>query len=389
MLEHPFTSRDIVLSGKFGAGGAVQGRHGDCVFVAALSAVARTRSGKAAISQMIVKNSDGSFTITFPGNSQHPVLVTLEDLDTFQVKGARWAQFLETAFLISHAEYKNNAYTPWPAPGAADASAASASPAQYALYLLTGKLADKHLASDGSIGSIINNALNKDQPVIAFCANNNDGALVNGHEWTVIVCNPNGSLISLRNPWGGTPGDINTTKNGVTYIGLGEVTMSLSTFGQFFAEVTVGNVAIIPGKYYVLRNKESLQVLDVNQISQENCAPVIQCSDNGGTNQRWLLEKVGNGFYTLTAQHSGKALNVRGSSTQAGAQIEQYEKTGADSQQWMLEEKDDGWYILLSKVSALALTVGGVEAKDGSPILQQLSEESDIQKWVFELSDDQ
>lgn len=146
----------------------------------------------------------------------------------------------------------------------------------------------------------------------------------------------------------------------------------------------IGSSMPIPGKYYILRNKQSRKVLDVNESSQENNADVIQRTENDFDNQWWLFEDMGNGYYILTARHSGKALNVEGASTQHGAQIEQYEKNGTDAQQWELEETEDGYYILISKVSGMALTVSGREFENGALIQQHVNQKSDVQKWRFE-----
>jgi len=148
----------------------------------------------------------------------------------------------------------------------------------------------------------------------------------------------------------------------------------------------VGGAMPIPGKYYMLRNKQSRQVIDVFSFRQENGADVVQWPGFDNKNQQWLLEDRGNGYYTLTAKHSGKALNVRGASTEDGAQIEQYEKNGTDDQQWELEEAEDGYYILISKASGMAITVSGNEGQNRAFIQQQKYQGSDIQKWRFELS---
>jgi hypothetical protein len=150
----------------------------------------------------------------------------------------------------------------------------------------------------------------------------------------------------------------------------------------------IGSPMPISGKYYILRNKQSRQVIDVFSFRQENGANVVQWPQNDFDNQRWLFEDMGNGYYTLTAKHSGKALSVRAASTSDGAQIEQYDKNGTDAQQWELEETEDGYYILISKASGMALTVSGDEGKNGALIQQRTNQGSDIQLWRFEQSID-
>jgi hypothetical protein len=239
---HPFTPQQIANSGLSGAGGVDQGAYNDCVFEASMAAIATTATGQAAISQMIVQNPDGSYTVTFPGNAQSPVTVTQANITATGVTdSATWADVLETALLLSNPEFANGAAVP---PNAkCTPNGVAPTPAQYALHLLTGNPANKDVASSPTIGMEINLALRVGQPVIAFCANNDNNALVSGHEWTVIACNTQTNQIILRNPWGnfGTAG---TSSNGVTYDGNAEVTMPLSAFAQYYGEVTFGNAPL-------------------------------------------------------------------------------------------------------------------------------------------------
>ncbi len=236
--SHPFSPQMIATSGLSGAGGIDQGKYNDCVFEASVAAVATTARGQQAISQAIMQNADGSFTVTFPGAPQHPLKVTQTDLKTTRVHdSATWADVLEAAMIISDPNFANGSHPPPDATGAADG--ARPTPAQYALHLLTGSPASKDVAASSKIGDKIAKALGNGQPIVAFCANDDEGALVSGHEWTVMACDLRASQITLRNPWGNfkTAG---TSKAGVTYDGNAEVTMTLQLFGQFYKEVTFG-----------------------------------------------------------------------------------------------------------------------------------------------------
>jgi hypothetical protein len=236
---HPFSPEIIANSGLSGAGGINQGKYGDCVFEAAMAAVATTVRGRAAISQMIVQTSDGSYTVTFPGAAQSPVKVMQSALEATGVSdSATWADVLEAALIISNRGFANGGGN-IPAGVKAATNPGQPTPAQYALYLLTGGLASKDLASSSKIGDKIAVAMAKDQPVVAHCGNNDKGALVSGHEWTVTACDPRASRITLRNPWGsfGTAG---TTKAGIAYKGDAQVDMTLQLFGRFYDEVTFG-----------------------------------------------------------------------------------------------------------------------------------------------------
>jgi len=235
---HPFSPQVIANSGLSGAGGVDQGKYNDCVFEASAAAVATTARGQMAISQAIMQDADGNYTVTFPGEPQRPIRVTPSDLKTTGVHDrATWADVLEAALIVSNPNFANGARLPPNAVGAADGSRPT--PAQYALHLLTGNPASKDVASTPKIADKIAKALSNGQPVVAFCANNDGRALASGHEWTVMACDPQADQVTLRNPWGrfGTAG---TTKGGVAYDGDAEVTMTVRLFGQFYREVTFG-----------------------------------------------------------------------------------------------------------------------------------------------------
>jgi len=246
---HPFTSQDIINSGLSGAGGVDQGKYSDCVFEASVAAVATTASGRAAICDAISLNANGSYTVNFPGAPESPITVTQSDFVTLGLTdSATWADVLEAAIIKSDPGFANGANLPPNATGAADGSPPT--PAQYALYLLTGYPASKGVASSPGIGVQIAERLADGRPVVAFCANNDEGALVSSHEWTVVSCKTQADQITLRNPWG-SYGTAGTTKDGVMYNGNAEVTMSLELFGKYFGEVTFGDAqGAITGTVY-------------------------------------------------------------------------------------------------------------------------------------------
>jgi hypothetical protein len=81
--------------------------------------------------------------------------------------------------IVSDPNFANGSHLPPDATGAADGSRPT--PAQYALHLLTGSPASRDVAWSSKIGSKIAQALANGQPVVAFCADNDEGALVSGH----------------------------------------------------------------------------------------------------------------------------------------------------------------------------------------------------------------
>jgi hypothetical protein len=218
----------------YASDGVDQGGHGDCVFEATLAANAKTGN----LQNLIKTNPDGSYTVTFPGDPTHPVNVTQSDIDQANVRdSADWAKILETAMIKQYPDFAKGGGHPDDAPGGTDGKPPT--PAQYAMYLLTGNTAPKVDATDSGAGDRIQQALDNGQPVVAFCKDNDHGALVSGHEWTVEKYDPATGQITVRNPWGSNPNS-DSSKSGVTNLGDGEVQMSLQTFQKYYGEVTFG-----------------------------------------------------------------------------------------------------------------------------------------------------
>src|SRR5579883_1061530 len=74
----PATSLDAT---QISPNGVEQGGAGDCFFEASLSSLASTAQGQEAIKNMVTTNNDGTYTVKFPGDPNHPVTVTQQDLD--------------------------------------------------------------------------------------------------------------------------------------------------------------------------------------------------------------------------------------------------------------------------------------------------------------------
>jgi hypothetical protein len=94
------------------AASIVQGAFGDCKFVSSLSAFAATPNADEAIHDMIKANSNGSYTVTFPGDTAHPVTVNgltagEKMIGTSTTDGAMYATILEKAY----GQYRNDART--------------------------------------------------------------------------------------------------------------------------------------------------------------------------------------------------------------------------------------------------------------------------------------
>ena len=86
--------------------------------------------------------------------------------------------------------------------------------------------------------------------------------------------------------------------------------------------------------HYRVTNRNSGRVMDLVSASLSDNAEVKQYAWNGGTNQRWAFEDLGNGYLRIVNQNSGKCLDVASASTADGGDIEQYTCNGGGNQQW-------------------------------------------------------
>ena len=137
----------------------------------------------------------------------------------------------------------------------------------------------------------------------------------------------------------------------------------------------------------ILANTERLTVvhsglsLDVASVSLADGAGVIQWPANGGTNQQWAVEALGDGTYRLVAGHSGKVLDVAGASTADGAGVIQWPWNGGPNQRWRLEDLGDGAFRITASHSGKVLDVAGVATAGGAGVIQWPWNGGPNQRW--------
>ncbi len=78
------------------------------------------------------------------------------------------------------------------------------------------------------------------------------------------------------------------------------------------------------------------QVLDDPAFSKSNGQQIHQWVANGGTNQKWLIDKQTDGSYKIVNKHSGAALHMSSSSTNGRALV-QWAWNGGNQQRWLLQ----------------------------------------------------
>lgn len=234
-----------------------QGDIGNCFFVASLASLANTSKGQQSIRDMVTKNDDGSFTVTFPGDKSHPISVTQQDIEENVANGnveesSDALMQVQTAFLkYDRAEQYGegiNAIQHSGIPVFAQIRDAGS-----ALHLLTGEDTASKVsgvinsnfnlggANRENVARFIQQAFENGQPVIAGTPPWADEPIVSSHVYSVLGYDPATDMVTVRNPWGHNDGhgidEVGDSKNGITNIGDGKLTMSYETFFRNFDEV--------------------------------------------------------------------------------------------------------------------------------------------------------
>ncbi|MBZ0187384.1 MAG: hypothetical protein K8F91_14150 [Candidatus Obscuribacterales bacterium] len=224
-----------------------QGRAGDCVFLASLAALAA--QNPSIIEKSIVKNEDGTFTVTFAGAYDRPILIDAPNL----VELALYAQFtrlgiwpcvIEKAygvFLQNHGHEESVI----PQENTSNQHAIVG-----ALDLLTGEKGEWFLISkleDERLEDILTSAFAEKRAIVAGSggvvdSTTFDADILTRHAFSVIKWNRKLKTLVLRDPWGPKTRigvDIDPIKDGV-------FAMDLISFRKNFLAIYIEQWAADP-----------------------------------------------------------------------------------------------------------------------------------------------
>lgn len=134
------------------------------------------------------------------------------------------------------------------------------------------------------------------------------------------------------------------------------------------------------GRVTQIVSEVSGKCVDVVSASTANAAEVVQYTCGSGSNQRFELRDLGNGYHQLVAQHSGKCLDVSGASTADGAAIIQYTCGSGTNQQWELREAGGG-YELVARHSGKCLDLPSGSTANGTRLQQYGCWGAANQRW--------
>lgn len=277
---HPFTADDVAAAGKnlaeklqaysargkvfpqtlqaeksadaseSGAQGIDQGPHGNCWFDCSLAAFARFPRGQQVIANMITTNSDGTYTVVFPGESERPVQVTKGEITSFALKdSSEWAKIIEAAEIKLYPVNSRVAVT-----GSNHIPAITRG-----LRLVTGSKSAYLNFADCSKEDILNFLEHGSDGMHVMVATSEKAEsrekqyVIPDHGFSVIQYNPQDQTIVLRNPWGhnGHEKEREQWPNlpapgkdsyGVTNIGGGLIKMEVSTFEHLYRNMAMARI---------------------------------------------------------------------------------------------------------------------------------------------------
>ena len=138
----------------------------------------------------------------------------------------------------------------------------------------------------------------------------------------------------------------------------------------------------VAGVYY-LQNRNSGLDADVFGVSTADGANIAQGGFNGGANQQFKFEHLGDGAYKLSAIHSDKVMEVQGLKKDNGANIQQATYSGLLSQQFVAVSTNDGYYKLIAKHSGKVVDVANASLDNNANIQQWDNNNQTSGQWKF------
>lgn len=133
---------------------------------------------------------------------------------------------------------------------------------------------------------------------------------------------------------------------------------------------------------YIIKNKFSGKVAEVESASTSNNANIVQRTENGSGNQKWIITDL-DGYYSIRAQHSNKAMLVGRTDTSDGGNVYQSSYWGRPYQQWNITAVN-GYFSIINRNSNRALDLLNWDESDGANIGQWSYSGADAQLWSLE-----
>lgn len=142
---------------------------------------------------------------------------------------------------------------------------------------------------------------------------------------------------------------------------------------------------ILDNSVYIIKNRNSGKLIDVQGASQSNSANIWQYSDIGTDGQKWKAIDTGDGYWIFENVNSGKVMDVEGFSLLNGANISQYQNNNTSNQHWQLVGIGGGYWKIRNRNSGKVVDVEAFSMDDGANISQYQDNNTTNQHWEFYL----
>ncbi len=124
--------------------------------------------------------------------------------------------------------------------------------------------------------------------------------------------------------------------------------------------------------------------LDINGASKDNGANVLiwEWHENNPQKQ-FELEYDGNGYYIIKNKNSNKVLEVQNSGMTNYTNVWQYEQNDSDAQKWIIQKNTNGSYSIISKLNGLFLDIENGNISNGGNVQVYEGNDSVAQQFTF------
>jgi len=121
---------------------------------------------------------------------------------------------------------------------------------------------------------------------------------------------------------------------------------------------------------YVIINKNSGKVLDLEGDSTADGTNIVQMTYDGTNSQKWRFEEAGNGSFNIRNVLSGKLMDIKGNSKANYGENIIWPYNGGINQKWQLIYAGSGYYRIKNVNSGLLLDIRAASTVDGARCIQ-------------------
>jgi|GEM_PF-3185755 glycoside hydrolase family 16 len=133
---------------------------------------------------------------------------------------------------------------------------------------------------------------------------------------------------------------------------------------------------------YLIVNKQSGKLIDVQGASKDNSANIWQYKYINGDGQKWRAKFVDNKYWEFENVNSGKVIDVEGFGTTDGINISQFTNSHTMNQQWELRPFEES-FMIINRNSGKVVDVVNHSYIDGANITQFTGFPTNNQLWIF------